>query len=138
MASSDAQTPAGGDDHLDSLRAGVTKQAGLVRQLKADGAAAALIQDAVTELTSLRKKLDELMAAAGGDANKWKVGVGRGCLRAVAAIAALWLRCLCVTPPSLTVAHLTVGQQARARGFADAAHVCGAVVRDPRGRGGVV
>lgn len=59
---------------LDGLRAAVTKQAGLVRQLKADGAAAASIQAAVTELQALRKALDDASAASGGaDPNKWPV-----------------------------------------------------------------
>jgi glycyl-tRNA synthetase len=59
---------------LDGLRAAVTKQAGLVRQLKADGAAAASIQAAVTELQALRKALDDASAASGCvDPNKWPV-----------------------------------------------------------------
>ena len=59
---------------LDALRASVTKQAGAVRQLKADGAPAAEVQAAVAALHELRKALDEASAAAGGvDPNKWPV-----------------------------------------------------------------
>lgn len=59
---------------LDLLRASVTKQGALVRQLKADGAPAASVQEAVEELQALRKKLDEQSALCPqDDSNKWKV-----------------------------------------------------------------
>lgn len=56
---------------LDTLRAAVTKQGALVRQLKADGAPGASVQAAVEELQGLRKKLDALEVS--DDSNKWKV-----------------------------------------------------------------
>lgn len=45
---------------LDALRAAVTKQAGHVRQLKADGATPETVQQAVAQLQALRKQLEEL------------------------------------------------------------------------------
>lgn len=49
---------------LDGLRAAVTAQGGLVRQLKKDGAEPAALAAAVAQLTALRAQFDALAAAA--------------------------------------------------------------------------
>jgi hypothetical protein len=60
---------------LDGLKAAVTKQAALVRQLKADGASGDAVQAAVSELKRMREVVDALAAQlpSEDDANKWKV-----------------------------------------------------------------
>jgi glycyl-tRNA synthetase len=60
---------------LDALKASVTRQAALVRQLKADGASGDAVQAAVAELKAQRERVDALAAAlpASEDASKWRV-----------------------------------------------------------------
>jgi glycyl-tRNA synthetase len=60
---------------LDALKASVTKQGGLVRQLKADGAPGEQVQAAIAELKALRERLDALAAAQPEqeDGSKWRV-----------------------------------------------------------------
>jgi len=56
---------------LDALRAAITKQAGVVKQMKKDGAKADEIQVAVKRLKELRAALEEHAGAGGAD--KWPI-----------------------------------------------------------------